>query len=87
VRREETTSFDLFRNRQDCLIMACIRGADGKEDHCICIYNHWIYDSNFDKALTLSREALDVCCSSVDERTSFAGCAHVVTFPNIYMLK
>lgn len=87
ARRENKILFDLTAPRKDCLVMACIKGKDGKEDHCICIYNHWIFDSNFEKALLLSIDSLNVCCSSLNETTSFDGCAEVVSFPYIYLLK
>jgi hypothetical protein len=56
--------------------MACIKGKNGKEDHYICVYNEWIFDSNFEKALVLSVEALGVYCSSfLNEKASFNGCS------------
>jgi hypothetical protein len=86
ARRENKTLFDLLSVPKDCLVMACIKGQDGKEDHCVCVYNEWIFDSNFDKAIVLSDEGLGICCSSVNETTRFDGCAEVVTFPDIYLL-
>jgi hypothetical protein len=84
---EHAATFDLLEKQKNLLIMACIRGRDGKQDHCICIYNDWIYDSNFQKALTLTRESLDVCCSSENQPTTYDGCAHVVSFPCFYNMK
>ena len=50
-----------------------IRSMDGKTDHCICVVNPWIFDSNFTKALPLTNESLDICASSSERKTSYAG--------------
>ena len=46
---------------------------DGKQDHAIAIANGWLFDSNFKKALELTIENLDECCSSDDHKCKFAG--------------
>ena len=54
--------------------MLCIlgvRSSDNKTDHAICIVENWIFDSNFEKALELKQESLDICCSSIDRNTGF----------------
>jgi hypothetical protein len=48
------------------LYVACLEGSDGKIDHAVTLHNGWIYDSNFESALPLSRKSLDLCCSSDD---------------------
>ena len=50
-----------------------IRSTDGKTDHAITIVGNWIFDSNFERALPLTRESLDLCSSSADRNTDFAG--------------
>ena len=49
-----------------------IRSSDGKSDHAICIVNgEWIFDSNFQKALPMNMESLDLCSSSDERATKF----------------
>jgi hypothetical protein len=48
-----------------------IRSSDGKTDHAICIADGWIFDSNFEKALPLSEESLNLCSSSSERATNF----------------
>jgi hypothetical protein len=48
-----------------------IRSSDGKTDHAICIADGWIFDSNFEKALPLSEESLNLCSSSSEQATNF----------------
>jgi hypothetical protein len=64
----------------DLPIVTCVVGNDCKEDHTVCIYKGWIFDGNFKNALTLNKEALDICCS--DEENSH----HFERFCNTYTL-
>jgi hypothetical protein len=50
-----------------------VKSSDSKTDHAICIVQDWIFDSNFRKALPLTQESLDLCCSSADTETNFKG--------------
>ena len=45
------------------LCLLGVRSNDGKTDHAICIVGEWIFDSNMPKALPLSKESLNICCS------------------------
>jgi hypothetical protein len=81
--KENASTYNLLQRKTNCLTLACIRGGHGKEDHCISIYNEWIFDSNFEYALLLTKPALDLCCLSSQTTTNYDGCANVVTFKNI----
>jgi hypothetical protein len=48
-----------------------IQSSDGKTDHAICIADGWIFYSNFEKALPLSEESLNLCSSSSERATNF----------------
>jgi hypothetical protein len=82
---KSTKTFDLLKSKSGELIMACLRGADGMEDHCITVYDRWIFDSNFSQALSLTKNSLDLCCSSDDVSSTYTGYTEVVSFQNIYM--
>jgi len=49
-----------------------LKGLDGKTDHAICVVGKWIFDSNFEKALPLTKQSLNICCSSADKKTKFS---------------
>ena len=84
--RENAKTYDLLNMKSGELVLACLRGADRMEDHCIAVYDRWIFDSNFNQALSLSKESLDLCCSTKEVNSSYnGGCTQVVTFPNIFM--
>ena len=55
AKREDTKTFDILKVDPKVLIMACLKGADGMEDHCIAVYNRWIFDSNFQLGLSLTK--------------------------------
>jgi hypothetical protein len=38
-----------------------LRGIDGTANHCICVYNNFIFDGNYTHAWLLSQESLDEC--------------------------
>jgi hypothetical protein len=68
-KKKNAATLDLLAVKQDILYLACIWSNDGKEDHCIAVYGDWIFDSNFPKALRLTKDSLDLCCSSEAETT------------------
>src|SRR5688500_3974368 len=53
------------------LVVASVVGSDGKEERCVTVYDKWVFDSNFDFALTLPKESLDLCCSAEDTEDTF----------------
>ena len=85
-KQEDPMRFDLLNHYCSRMVLCCLHGEDGMEDHCIALYNNWIFDSNFKKALLLTRKLLDLCCSTDDVVSSFRGCTEVVTFPNLYKI-
>ncbi len=48
-----------------------LRGSDRKDDHCVTIYGSWLFDSNFNYALPLSKETLDLCCLAEGSNDTF----------------
>ena len=60
-----------MNNGDQDLVIVTLRGSDGKEDHCVTLYGPYIFDSNFDHALPLTKEALDLCCSSDESQDTF----------------
>ena len=53
------------------LCLLGIQSSDGKMDHAICVVGKWIFDSNFEMALPLTTESLDLCSSSEDRYAKF----------------
>ena len=67
----KTSEWDILNPGKNQLVVASLKGSDAKEDHCVMVFDNWIFDSNFDFALPLSKESLDLCCSSDDTHETF----------------
>ena len=48
--------WNIYENKYDELVIAILQGSDGKVDHCVTLYGHWIFDSNVSNALTLNKK-------------------------------
>jgi hypothetical protein len=60
--------------------LMCLLGLqsdDHKTDHAISIAGNWIFDSNFEYALPLTQDSLDMCCSSDSRKSKFVGVTRV----------
>ena len=57
-------------------LITCLCASDGKEDHTVTIYKKWIFDGNFNHALPLNQESLDICCSSDEKKCLYEFMLH-----------
>jgi hypothetical protein len=74
------TKWDILQDSKNYLM--CLVGtqsSDHKTDHAISIVGKWIFDSNFDRALPLTKESLDLCCSLDTKKCTFEGVTRVST--------
>ena len=62
---------EIFDIKKEQLMSVILQGSDGKCDHAVAICGRWIFDSNFDNALELSKESFDLCCSSDEVEATF----------------
>ena len=67
----KANQWNIFENKDEDLVVVLLQGSDGKEDHCVTLYRKWIFNSNFTNALPLSKDSLDLCCSSDDCKDEF----------------
>jgi hypothetical protein len=52
-------------------VVTYLKGLDGKDDHTVTIYKGLIFDGNFTNALHISKNSLNACCSSNDQKATF----------------
>jgi hypothetical protein len=72
------TKWNIFNDSQKYLMcLVGVQSSDHKTDHAVSIAGKWIFDSNFENALPLSKESLDLCCSSDSRKSFFAGVTRV----------
>ena len=53
------------------LVVVGLVSADGSTTHAVALTDKWIFDANLTHALPLSRESLDICCSSDTGHSEF----------------
>ena len=76
-----------MQNGKNDLVVVSLQGSDGKSDHCVTLLGKLIFDSNFEKALPLCCEALDLCCSSDEVKTTFHSVVEAILFPDYQFCK
>jgi hypothetical protein len=64
-------------SKEYVMCLVGLYSSDSKTDHSVSIAGDWIFDSNFEYALTLCKESLDLCCSSDQKKTTFVGVTRV----------
>ena len=57
-------NWNILENVDNDMVVVLLQGSDQKEDQCVTLFGKWIFDSNLKSALPLSKESLDLCCSS-----------------------
>ena len=53
---QKPTEWNIFENKKDDLVIVLLEGSDGKKDHCVTLFGHWIFDSNISEALILNKK-------------------------------
>jgi hypothetical protein len=76
--------WDIFSDSQEYLMcLVGLLGSDAKTDHAVAITGRWIFDSNFKKALPLTKESLDLCCSDDTKKCKWIGVNQVCMLKHI----
>ena len=57
----------LIDSQQYVMCVVGLQSSNHKTDHAVSIAGKWVFDSNFEYALPLTRESLDLCCSMFSE--------------------
>ena len=72
VKNQKLKSWDVLVDSKEYLMcLVGLQGSDGKTDHAVAVAGNWIFDSNFEHALPLSKQSLDLCCSDGETKCSF----------------
>ena len=73
-------SFDILADISEHVTLVQLMDSLGNENHDISILGCWIFDSNYEKALVINIESLDMICDpSVGEK-------QVDTFERVFLL-
>lgn len=66
--------------------LMCLVGLisdDSKTDHAVAISGNWIFDSNLEYAIPLTKESLDLCCSDDSHQNEYVGVTRVFMLKKI----
>jgi hypothetical protein len=64
-------------SKQYVMCLVGLYSSDSKTDNAVSIVGDWIFASNFEYALPLCKDSLDLCCSLDQKKTTFVGVARV----------
>ena len=56
-------SYDIMSDISENFTLVQLMDSLGNVNHAISVVGYWIFDSNYEKALVLNREPLDMICS------------------------
>ena len=59
---KKNDAFDILNDISKVVTLIQLMELLVNVNHAISIVGHWIFDSNYDKSLCLTQEALDVVC-------------------------
>ena len=62
-------NFDILSDWSPHPTVCKLKDSQGGVSHCITVWNSWIFDSNYQQALPICKEALDWCCGEKKEIT------------------
>ena len=72
-------TYDIFQNHSNYPTVCFLLDATHRKDHCITIWGKWIFDSNLEFALPLTRDWLNYICSGNDtDEITFVGVLHAI---------
>ena len=63
--------FDVLSDISEFPTVLALEAVDGGTQHAITIVGKLIFDSNWERALSLTKKSLDYCCSSADKEGAY----------------
>ena len=76
---KNTTTFDILQNHSNYPTVCLLLDTAHQTDHCITVCVKWIFDSNLEFALQLTKAWLNYICSGNDtDDITFVGVLHAI---------
>ena len=63
---KHTDKFDVLAEPYNGATLLQLQDNLGNVQHSVCVARRWIFDTNFERALPLTMESLNLCCSDPD---------------------
>ena len=72
-------TFDILQNHSNYPTVCLLLDTAHWTDHCITVCSKWIFDSNLESALPLTKASLNYICSVSDtDEITFVGVLHAI---------
>ena len=86
---KNTTTFDILQNHCNYPTVCLLLDTGHRTDHCITVCSKWIFDSNFESALPLTKASLNYICSGNDtDKIAFVGVLNAIrAVPHVVVQK
>ena len=72
-------NFDVINDKKGLYLVTLV-GTDGDNDHCVAIWDNFIFDSNEQFALIRNINNLNRCCSTEGNSVAFFNCGTIALF-------
>ena len=74
-----TTTFDILQNHSNYPTVCLLLDMAHRTDHYITVCGKWLFDSNLESALPLTKASLNYICSGNDtDEIKFVGVLHAI---------
>ena len=73
------SNFDVINDKKGLYVVTLV-GSDRNNDHCVAIWDNFIFDSNEQYALIRNTKNLNRCCSTQGNRVVFVRCDTIALF-------
>ena len=82
-----TTTYDILQNHYNRPTVCLLLDTAYQIDHCITVCGKWIFDSNLESALPLTKASVNYICSGNDtDEITFVGVLHsIIAVPPIFV--
>ena len=82
-------TFVILQNHSNYPTVCLLLDTAHRTDHCITVCGKWIFDSNLESALPLTKASLNYICSGNDtDEITFVGFLHaIIAVPTIVFQK
>ena len=72
-------TFDILQNHYNYPTVCLLLDTEHRTDHCITVCGKWIFDSNLESALPLTKYSLNYTCSVNDtDEITVVGVLHAI---------
>ena len=81
--KRNKSQWNILQNEKDRIVCVLLNGEDGKKDHSITLVGDLLFDSNFEYAVKLCKQTLDLCCSTDIQNIAFVDYVCACDFPQL----